>query len=119
MTFDFSRAKAMHASWKVKLRGFLDGQAELTIAQATSHTDCDLGKWLYSEGLRKYGAFSEMVALEKEHAEMHRTVHAVMTLKAAGKVIEAEAEYMMIESLSRRIVELLSSVEARVNKLAA
>jgi methyl-accepting chemotaxis protein len=119
MSIDFSVARVKHSSWKVKLRGFLDGKPGLTVEQATSHTECDLGKWLYAEGLKKYGSLPEMKSLEKEHAEMHKIVKAVMTLKTSGKTKEAEAEFLKIEPLSKRIVDLLSAVEQKVAKKAA
>jgi methyl-accepting chemotaxis protein len=44
---DFAFERIMHIAWKVSLRKFLDGKGSLTLEQAVSHKECDLGKWLY------------------------------------------------------------------------
>lgn len=119
MSLDFAMAKLKHTSWKLKLRDFLDGKPGLTAAQATSHKDCDLGKWLYSEGLAKYGAMAEMKSLEKEHEVLHRTIKTIMDLKSAGKTTEAEAEFRKVEGISKKIVDLLTAIESKFKSQAA
>ncbi|MCC6676900.1 MAG: CZB domain-containing protein [Phycisphaerales bacterium] len=118
MNFDFMGAKLKHSSWKLHIREFLDGKPGLTAAQATSHRECDLGKWLYSEGLGKYGSIAEMKQLESVHEELHRQVRQIMELKAAGRASEAEAAYNQIDPISKRLVTLLSAVEAAVTARA-
>ncbi len=119
MSLDFMSARLKHASWKLKLRDFLDGKPGLTAAQATSHRDCDLGKWLYSDGLSKFGAVPEMKILEREHESLHKLIKSIVDLKSAGKPQEAEAEFLKVEPISKKIVELLAGLEATVNKKAA
>jgi methyl-accepting chemotaxis protein len=113
MNFDFSRAALKHSSWKMQLRNFLDGKGGLTADQAISHRHCELGKWLYSEGLAKYGTLPEMKALEREHELLHQTVKAVMDLKIGGKVQQAEAAFLKVEPSSKRIVELLNILDKK------
>lgn len=119
MALDFSMAKLKHASWKLKLRDFLDGKPGLTAAQATSDRDCDLGKWIFGEGKTKYGTLPDMKALETEHAALHKLIKSIMDLKAAGKAKEAEAEFLKVEPLSSKVVKLLGAIEAKVDKKAA
>ncbi len=119
MNFDFMGAKLKHSTWKLQLRGFLDGKQSLTLEQATSHRDCDLGTWLYSEGLTKYGSIPDMKSLESEHEALHRTVKSVIELKDRGMKAQAEAEYAKIDAISKHIVALLTSVEAQVVKKPA
>ena len=118
MNFDFMAAKLKHTMWKLHLREFLDGKAGLTAAAATSHRDCDLGKWLYSEGLAKYGAIAEMRQLDAKHAELHAVVKRIMELKAAGQTADAEAAYAKIDPISKQLVALLASVEKSVTSRA-
>ena len=119
MALDFSTARIKHTTWKLKLRDYLDGKPGLTPAQATSHKDCDLGKWMYAEGLTKYGGFPEMKTLEREHETLHKTIKTIMDFKTAGKVAEAEAEFLKVEPLSKKIVDLLTAVEAKVQQKKA
>ena len=119
MSLDFTMAKLKHTSWKLKLRDFLDGKPGLTAAQATSHKDCELGKWLYSEGIAKYGTMAEMKALEKEHEVLHRTIKAILDLKTAGKTADAETEFRKVEGISKKIVDLLTAIESKFKSQAA
>lgn len=119
MSLDFTTAKIKHSTWKVRLRDFLDGKGGLTKEQATSHKDCDLGKWMYGEGLAKYAGVPEMKSLEKEHETLHRTIKTIVDLKSTGKAKEAEAEFLKIEPISKKIVALLDAVNDAVQKKAA
>jgi methyl-accepting chemotaxis protein len=114
MNFDFTRAALKHSSWKLKLRNFLDGKGGLVLAEAVSHKDCELGKWLYAEGLAKYAAMPEMRTLEKEHAMLHQTVKTIVDFRAAGKPKEAEVAFLKIEPISRHIVELLGTLDKNI-----
>lgn len=111
-SLDFTQAKLKHTAWKLRIRDFLDGKPGLTAAQASSHKDCDLGKWLYSEGLKNWGSLPDMKALEKEHETLHRTIKTIIDLKVAGKVKQAEAEFLKIDPLSTKIVDLLTKVQS-------
>lgn len=119
MALDLTSAKLKHASWKHKLRDFLDGKSALTAAQATDHRQCELGKWLYAEGLTKYAAIPEMKQLEHEHEALHGLIKTIINFQHAGKVDEAEAEFAKVEGVSKRIVGLLTAIEAKVDRKAA
>jgi hypothetical protein len=118
MNFDFMAAKLKHAMWKMHLRDFLDGKPGLTAAQATSHRECELGRWLYADGLARYGSVPEMQQLVERHEELHRLVKAIMDFEAAGTKAKAEAEYAKIDPISRQLTELMSAVEKSVPRKA-
>jgi methyl-accepting chemotaxis protein len=111
--FDFLMAKQKHLSWKFRLRDFLDGRESLTLAQATSYRDCDLGKWLYAEGFEKYKQFGEMAELEKVHMTLHETIHKIVQLKHDGNVVLANDVYKQIEPISDRIIKLLDLISQK------
>ncbi len=54
------------------MRSLQDGKEALTSAHAVSHNQCDLGKWLYSDGMSTYGHIAEMVELERVHEKNAR-----------------------------------------------
>ena len=108
---DFKLAKSKHLAWKAKLRDFLAGSAELTMDQAVSHRDCDLGKWLYSSGLAMYGQHPEMQKLEKLHTEMHGRVRSCLEHKQRSDSQGAEQDYQAVAALSDKIVGLLGDIE--------
>ena len=111
---DFAVARVMHVAWKSGLRSFLDGKETLTEEQAVSHKDCDLGRWLYSEGMAKFGNLPEMKELEKVHVELHSIVKRVVHLKNSGNTSAAEQELAKIESLSQKMFSLLITIEQKV-----
>ena len=114
MNIDLTSAAMKHSTWKLMLRAFLDGKGKLTAEQATSHKECDLGKWLEAEGLKKYGSIPEMRTLDREHQTLHRMVKTVVDFKAAGKLKEAEIAFEKVGPLSENIIKLLHLIEAKV-----
>lgn len=113
-TLDFSSARTKHLSWKTRLRSFLDGHESMSKDEAVSHQHCDLGKWLYSTGMKKYGDMAEMNTLEKIHAELHGIIKNVVHMKHDGDTTGAEKEFAKVESISGKIVGLLNNIEAEV-----
>jgi len=110
-TLDFSLARSKHLAWKGRLRGFLDGAESLSLEQAVSHRDCDLGKWLYSAGLAAYGHLPEMQELERLHSEMHGRVKACISHRNAGDRQAAAQDFDHVSGLSDKIVKLLDEIE--------
>ena len=113
LSLDFAGARSKHLLWKVRLQAFLDGREALTEAQAVDHTQCDLGRWIYRDGLKAYGQFSCMQDLEHAHTELHATIRQIVRLKNAGEVQAAAQEMQRVEPLSQCIVGLLSEVEQK------
>ncbi len=114
-SLDFALAKSKHLSWKARLRNFLDGSEALTLDQAVSHRDCDLGKWLYSSGLAEHGHLPAMKELEKLHTEMHGSVQSCISHKNQANEQAASQDYHAVSSLSDKIVGLLGDIEQSVS----
>ena len=115
-SLDFPLAKLKHVSWKEKLKSFLEGKAGLTEQEVVSHVDCQLGKWLYDEGLEKYKGVPEMQMLEGVHIRLHAAAKQLIDLKAAGQFKLAEKEFGRIRMLSEQLLSLLEMVEKKVKK---
>ena len=113
---DFTTAKMMHINWKMKLGAFMKGEQSLTQDQVASHQHCDLGKWIYSQGMAKYGHFEEMRELEKEHEKLHKTIKKVVELKNSGQ--NADAEYSKFEYLCNTVVGLLEKMDKKTKTKA-
>jgi len=115
---DFSLARLNHQLWKMRLRSFLDGKAEMSEAELSSHTQCDLGKWLYGGALEKYQSISEMSQLEKAHAQLHASVSRIVKLKNSGNIEDAKQEYAKLVPVSDEIVTVLVTIEQKVKALS-
>jgi len=111
---DFSLAVGKHLAWKSRLRRFLKGEEMLTEAQLTSHRECDLGRWIYGDGMDRYGHFKEMKEMEQGHARMHETIKNVVRLKEAGQLEQIKADMTTVDRLSEQVVSLLRVVERKV-----
>jgi hypothetical protein len=86
----------------------------MTEEQATSHKACDVGKWLYSVGMKKYGTMPEMQELEKIHVELHSTVKNILMLKQSGKILDQEEESVKLDKILRKIMFLLVDIEEKL-----
>jgi methyl-accepting chemotaxis protein len=115
--YDFQVYSLKHSIWKAKLRDFLEGKQSLTKEKAASHKDCDLGKWLYSEGLKKYENIRDMQKLEKVHEDLHATVRNIISLKESGDSSAAEVEYKKIGPISDELVALLAAIGEKVKSM--
>ncbi len=111
---DFVAAKLRHSTWKFKLRQFLNGHQQMSENEIISERECDLGKWLYSKGLAQYANIAEMRLLEQLHTELHATAKKAVNLKNQGDSSRAEEQMTKLESLDRKLVDLLTDIENKV-----
>ncbi len=111
---DFTLARNKHAAWKTRLKHFLDGSEKLTSAHAVSHKECDLGKWLYSDGLRLYGDLPDMQQMEEVHEQMHGYIGEVIHQYNNGNKVEAENLFKHVEKCSDTVVQCLTNVEKKI-----
>lgn len=106
-------AKASLYSWKVRIKGFLEGLDVLTHDEAVSPHACDFGQWLHSEDSVPYSELPEMMAIKESHHELHRLVQEALELRGGCK--EAMQQVVgRIEGLAQQLVSLLEAVEERV-----
>ncbi|OFY84244.1 MAG: hypothetical protein A3F72_14580 [Bacteroidetes bacterium RIFCSPLOWO2_12_FULL_35_15] len=112
-SFDFTAARFKHLNWKFRLRAFLDGKETITMEQAVSHRDCDLGKWLYETGIEKYKKYNEMHELEKIHESLHSLIKKIVDLKRKDENDQAEEEFKKVEGISKNIIGLLDIIEKK------
>ena len=113
-TLDFSQARVKHQHWLGRLREVLDNKTVLTAQQAGSHTECALGKWLYSVGLKSYSNLPEIHLVERTHTEFHDLVAKILSLKEQDHPAEAEQAFQQLGPLSSKIIALLTELERKV-----
>lgn len=106
-SFDFLKAKSAHLNWRLRILGLLNGEGTLTRDQVVSHKHCDLGKWLYSEGLDKYKEIPEMIDLEKVHKDLHTSISKVVELKEKHLIKEARDEYEKMRETSEILIQII------------
>ena len=111
---DFTDIRLKHITWRVKLNDFLEGKPSMTEEQATSHKACDVGKWLYSEGMTKYGEMPEIQELEKIHVSLHSTVKNIISLKLSGNSFAEKEELEKLDKILRKIMFSLVDIEQKL-----
>jgi methyl-accepting chemotaxis protein len=103
-------AKAAHQAWKMRLRAFLDGHADIPHEQAVSSHQCDFGRWYYTAGKERYGSSAAMQAIEKPHDQLHKLIGEIIAAKHRGDEHEAERKYQTVAQLSREIVSAIDGL---------
>ena len=76
--------------------------------ELTSPRECALGKWIYGDGLAKYGHDSGMQQLEQEHARVHELAEKLIRLKNERSVENPLKHLEAFQALSDRLIALLS-----------
>ena len=114
---DFVAAKLKHNSWKSKMRHFINGETSMSESEAVSHHDCELGKWLYSDGKTQFGRLAEFQELENIHAKLHGNVRSIISKKNAGDASGAEDQYKELEKASGKVINLLDELDAKVSAM--
>jgi methyl-accepting chemotaxis protein len=111
---DFTDIRLKHIAWRVKLNDFLEGKPGLTEEEAPSHKACDVGKWLHSKGMKKYGTMPEIQELEKIHVELHSTVNNIIPLKLSGNSLAEKEELEKLDKFLRKIMFLLVDIDQKL-----
>ncbi len=98
-----------HAEYVENIIRAMEGKISF---EPTDHSRCNLGKWLYSEGLQKaqkYGTEATQLIkdLESIHLEFHQTGSEAVKLYREGKYQEAQDKVDKLVELSRSIADIL------------
>ncbi|KTG17265.1 MULTISPECIES: methyl-accepting chemotaxis protein [unclassified Guyparkeria] len=114
-SFDFESAKAAHRAWKTRVRSYLNGdETAIDPEQIASDRQCELGRWYFGLGKKKFGHLPDMQAIEEPHRQLHAKVKQIVDLKQAGQTEAAGRELETVNRLSDQIVSLLDRVERQV-----
>ncbi len=106
-------ARAAHQAWKLRLRAFLDGRADIPHEQAVSSHDCDFGRWFYGRGIALFGRGGAMSAIERPHDRMHQLIQEIIADRQQQRSDQAEAKYREVCELSGVIVAEIEALIAR------
>lgn len=102
-----------HNIWCMKLNSFVNTNSDAP--PVLSHRDCELGKWLYSSGLSKYGHITDLKALEQNHQQLHSLAQKVVDLKSSGNINQARQELFVLQDYSDKVIDLLGKLKNKIN----
>ncbi|SCA57586.1 conserved hypothetical protein [Candidatus Terasakiella magnetica] len=112
ITLDVNVARLAHVGWELELERLALGGS--IASSSRIHANCDLGHWIYSSGLRKYGQFPEIWKLKEEHNNFHTIADEIIDLKLHGDKDRALAMINRLRASSRDVVYLLTTLELSV-----
>jgi hypothetical protein len=114
---DFTIAKMNHQMWKRKLDKFVNLNEPIDESEMVSERDCKLGKWLYADGIGKYGKWSEIHSLEEVHKKLHKLTFSILNNKKSGDMETAREELDTLGKTSEKIVGLLNTLEEKLKNV--
>lgn len=89
-----NKALATHLQWRRKLQeAVLTGEA-LDIEAIRRDDCCELGTWLYAEGLRLYGTYPAFTKLLEVHREFHAITGIIAEIINSKNYEQAKAMLM-------------------------
>ena len=114
---DITIARITHVEWVHQLEMILhNSSSSVTLP---SHHDCELGVWLYGEGLRTYKEIPEIGLLEKSHKVFHIAADNVVEWHNSSKfnsqkTAQAEIDFRDALNTSKEIIYLLTMLEFKI-----
>ncbi len=108
---DISRARLTHLKWLLQLEDALRHGENPSLV---SHKSCELGQWLYDEGLEKYKKYPEISFLEKRHQRFHETTELLYRMFKERNFVEAEVALDELKRESQDLIFMLTMLEYRI-----
>ncbi|QEP43976.1 hypothetical protein D5085_13120 [Ectothiorhodospiraceae bacterium BW-2] len=107
------QARTIHEKWFDSfMQSIINHQGQLDQSVAIRSEECDLGRWLKEEGLKKYPHLNEMNQLDHAHRNLH--LHVEKLLDRQQLYMRSRYEYGQIEQAKDRLVELLVALEQKI-----
>jgi hypothetical protein len=114
---DITIARITHVEWVHQLERLL--HRETTSASLPSYHECELGVWLYGEGLQNYKEIPEIGLLVKSHKIFHVAADSVIAWHNGSKfntqkTAQAEIDFRDALLTSQEIVYHLTMLEFKI-----
>ena len=101
-----------HEGWKHKLAAVIAGSGSIDQSHAAKDSACELGKWLYHEGLEHFSDNKTFQQLRHEHEKFHQCCAEVIQLAGSGMPDEAKMLLeMRHEQLTETVVGLIKKLQ--------
>lgn len=103
-----------HLLWKWRIYNMMLGFEEIQLDEVTSHRECNLGKWYYSDLPSQVTSLSVFKELEKPHQKVHDCARRAIEHYQLGNTDQANAAIVQLEEASQQVVQLLERLEKSV-----
>lgn len=110
-----------HVSWKLRLRGYIDGTSveELDPQVVGRDDNCPLGQWIYAN-IDNHGDKSLFRQMQVQHADFHRCAAEIIETVDNNK--QEKAEHLLCHDyaqLSHMIVKSLTKLDRELSEAPA
>lgn len=116
---DFKSAVDAHIRWRSRLSAYINGTGDEQLRLSTVCRDdqCELGKWIYREGMHRFGFSETFNEMKNQHAHFHICAGHILTVALTGD--RRQALRMLQSGDYPRASERTKSLLARVFVLVA
>lgn len=111
-------AMSWHEEWKQKLRAAVVGNLKIDKTLLERDDCCELGKWIYTEGSKRYWSKPEFQSLLLNHKEFHMLAGAVADVVNSKKFDLAKAYLSEDTQLAQSSREVNDSLRCLQDSLA-
>ena len=110
-------SKADHISWKWKVYNMFLGLENLSPNDVSSHKDCRLGQWYFSEKTReRFASHNAYRELDRYHEQVHSSARAAVQAFNENNILQANVHLKEVEQASNKVLyyinDLITSLEA-------
>ncbi len=106
---DIALVKAMHLTWKMKVRSALNGATDWREVYANAPEKSDIGKWIQEVGLWKYQNEPIFEMFVKQHRLLHDIASSIERLALSGKKDEARLLLSELDKISDDFLKLIDT----------
>lgn len=104
-------AKSDHILWKWRVYNMIIGFENINPDEVSSHYDCRLGKWYYSEESRKrVGSYRGFIEIEEPHRIVHEQARLAAIAYNEGDIAKADHHLQLLEQASNKVLDCLNLI---------
>lgn len=103
-----------HLLWKWRIYNMMLGFEKISIDEVTSHAECRLGKWYYSNLPDRIKSLPAFQQLEEPHKKVHECARRAVEQYQIGETDAVKESLHNLELASNEVVSLLKSLEQSV-----
>jgi len=100
-------AKASHLAWESAVQAYINGSN--TNLSNVSHTECDFGRWYYSNDTTYLHEVEEFQAMEEPHRKIH---------ELSGQLLQSSVDPAQLSILGKEINELSHEITGLLDAIA-
>ncbi|MBF0589934.1 MAG: CZB domain-containing protein [Magnetococcales bacterium] len=108
--FRVETLKRAHLAWLGELAKMVGGQQSLKLNEIEDHRACELGRWYFDQGQKRFADEPLFLELGVAHERIHQGGREVITLMQRGEVPMATEQLLRLDSQRKEMFRLLDQL---------